>query len=63
MMRNFPTSGAVFSEEILCVHLLQSVPCLSSPRTQRRNQSLRNKCSGGRAGSIQQQRIWRKKGV
>lgn len=25
-MRNFPTSGAILLEEMLCVHLLQSVP-------------------------------------
>lgn len=29
MMRNFPTSGAAVLEEILCVHLLQSVPAAS----------------------------------
>ncbi len=49
------------SEETLCAPVAVR-PCLSCPRTQRRIQSLRNKCGGGRVSSIQQQQlIWKKK--
>lgn len=61
MIRNFPTSGAAFWRRSCVCAPVAVRPCLFSLRTQRRIQSLRNKCCGGRARSIQQQLIrWKK---
>lgn len=55
-LRSFPTSRA----DALCAPVAVR-PCLSSPKTKRRIQSLRNKCDEGRRRvRFQQQLVGRK---